>query len=180
MVPSSCVKKRLRRCGRNGPTGNHIPERLWASGTEVAYSNYGVALAGYIVERVSGEPFAEYVENHIFAPLDTDSTTFKEPLSRSLSPRMAKGYELENGRLVAQPFELASSIMPAGAATSTAVAMARFMMMMLNDGPIRRSLVRTARGRHNDGEVLVDQSLDIAAQDLAAANYVVAPAMLGA
>src|SRR3546814_5061894 len=78
----------------------HIPRRLWPAGTEVSYSNYGAALAGYIVERVSGEPFADYVERHIFAPLGMGSTTFREPLPAALAPRMANGYRVENGRFV--------------------------------------------------------------------------------
>jgi CubicO group peptidase (beta-lactamase class C family) len=39
----------------------HIPERIFPPGTTPAYSNYGAALAGYIVERVSGRPFNDYV-----------------------------------------------------------------------------------------------------------------------
>lgn len=120
---------------------SHIPKRVWAPGTEIAYSNYGAALAGYIVERVSDEPFADYVENHIFAPLGMSSTTFREPLPDNLAPRMAKGYELEDGRLVAQPFELYSSIMPAGSATSSAADMARFMMAMLDEGRLDRARI---------------------------------------
>lgn len=112
----------------------HIPERVWAPGTEISYSNYGVALVGYIVERASGETFADYVENHIFKPLGMNSTTFREPLPDALAPRMAKGYEFEGGRFVAQPFELFSNIMPAGSGTASATDMSRFMMAMLNGG----------------------------------------------
>lgn len=119
----------------------HIPERVWAPGVEIAYSNYGVALAGYIVERVSGEAFADYVENHIFEPLGMNSTTFREPLPSALEPRMAKGYELEDGRLVAQSFELFSNIMPAGSGTSSAIDMSRFMMAMLNEGRLGRTRI---------------------------------------
>ncbi len=81
----------------------NVPERRWPAGTEIAYSNFGAALAGYIVERVSGEPFAVYAERHIFAPLGMNSTTFHEPLPTAMSPRMATGYRLANGRLVARP-----------------------------------------------------------------------------
>jgi CubicO group peptidase (beta-lactamase class C family) len=111
-----------------------VPERRWAAGTEIAYSNYGAALAGYIVERVSGEPFADYVERHLFAPLGMASTTFREPLPPALAPRMARGYKFEQGRFVAQPFELIGSIMPAGSATTSAPDMARFMIAMLKGG----------------------------------------------
>src|SRR3546814_12431815 len=107
----------------------HSPRRLWPAGTEVSYSNDGAALAGYIVERVSGEPFADYVERHIFAPLGMGSTTFREPLPAALAPRMANGYRVENGRFVAEPFELFSNIMPAGSGTSRAPALTRFMKM---------------------------------------------------
>src|SRR5258708_25237714 len=44
------------------------PQRLFAPGTVPAYSNYGVGIAGYIVQRVSGQPFEEYVEQHVFLP----------------------------------------------------------------------------------------------------------------
>ncbi|MFC7644728.1 serine hydrolase domain-containing protein [Streptosporangium lutulentum] len=45
------------------------PARLRPPGTGVSYSNYGVALAGYLVEIVSGMPFEEYVGRHVFEPL---------------------------------------------------------------------------------------------------------------
>jgi len=131
----------------------HIPERVWAPGTEAAYSNYGVALAGYIVERVSGEPFAAYVEDHIFSPLGMQSTTFREPLPGHLEDRMATGYEMEDGRLVAQPFELFSSIMPAGSGTSSARDMARFMIALLNGGEL------------GDVRILQPRSVDLLMRD---------------
>ena len=45
------------------------PEQVFEPDTMTAYSNWGVALAGYIVERISGESFADYVHEHIFEPL---------------------------------------------------------------------------------------------------------------
>ncbi len=120
---------------------SHIPLRVWAPGTEISYSNYGVALAGYIVERVSDEPFADYVENHVFKPLGMNATTFREPLPADLEPRMAKGYKIEDGRLISQSFELFSSIMPAGSGTSSAADMSRFIVAMLNDGRLGRTRI---------------------------------------
>ena len=66
--------------------------RVFAPGTTPAYSNYGAALAGYIVERVSGMPFETYVERHIFQPLDMTHSSFRQPLPAALRQFMAKGY----------------------------------------------------------------------------------------
>ena len=68
------------------------PNRIYDAGEQAAYSNYGAALAGYIVERVSGEPFDDYVAHHIFQPLGMTHSTFDQPLPANLAPDMAKGY----------------------------------------------------------------------------------------
>ncbi|WP_067176298.1 serine hydrolase domain-containing protein [Microtetraspora niveoalba] len=47
----------------------HQPARVRPPGTGVSYSNYGVALAGYLVQTVSGTPFEEYVKRRVFEPL---------------------------------------------------------------------------------------------------------------
>lgn len=57
------------------------PAQIYEPGTTVAYSNYGAALAGYIVERVSGMPFYEYVQKNIFAPLGMTHTALNADLS---------------------------------------------------------------------------------------------------
>lgn len=121
----------------------HIPTRQWAPGTEVSYSNYGAALAGYIVERVSGEPFADYVDRHIFAPLGMRHSFFREPLPAAVQPNMATGYKVKDGRLVAEPFELFSNVMPAGSGSATAPDMARFMLAMLGDGKLGAARILT-------------------------------------
>lgn len=107
---------------------------LWEPGTEISYSNYGAALAGYIVERVSGEPFADYIEKHLIAPLGMASTTFREPLPAGISPYMATGYAFSEGRLAPKPFEFFSNVMPAGSASATGPDMARFMLAILGEG----------------------------------------------
>ena len=68
-----------------------VPKRIYAPGTTPAYSNYGASLAGYIVQRISGEPFDAYVEHHIFAPLGMAHSTFRQPLPANLKPLMAEG-----------------------------------------------------------------------------------------
>ena len=63
-----------------------VPQRVFAPGTTPAYSNYGASLAGFIVQRVSGEPFDTYVEKHIFEPLDMKYSSFRQPLPPELAP----------------------------------------------------------------------------------------------
>ncbi len=123
----------------------HIPARVWAPGTEISYSNYGAALAGYIVERVSGELYPDYVEKHIFRPLGMATTTFREPLTGAMRDHMATGYVVKDGRFSATPFEYYSLIMPAGSASATGPDMARFMLAMLNKGQLGTARILTAK-----------------------------------
>lgn len=108
-----------------------IPKRIYPPGTVPAYSNYGASLAGYIVERVSGLPFAEYVEQRIFQPLRMQRSTFRQPVPDELLKDVSNGYMSASGEVV--PFEYGSDV-PAGALSSTAVDMAQFMLAHLNDG----------------------------------------------
>ncbi|MFQ3595907.1 MAG: serine hydrolase domain-containing protein, partial [Sphingomonadaceae bacterium] len=112
------------------------PRRLWPAGTEVAYSNYGSALAGIIVEEATGLPFVEAADARLFAPLRMLSTTFREPLPPALARRMATGYRMEEGQLVAQTPEWISAIGPAGSVSTSAPDMLRFMRMLLNGGKL--------------------------------------------
>jgi CubicO group peptidase (beta-lactamase class C family) len=112
----------------------HIPERVRPPGTWSSYSNYGAALAGLVVENISGMPFAEYIEKNIFEPLGMDHSTFREPLPKDLAPDMAVGYKRKNGLYVPGSFEFISNFGPAGALSSPATDMARFMIAHLQLG----------------------------------------------
>jgi CubicO group peptidase (beta-lactamase class C family) len=108
-----------------------MPERIYPPGKVPAYSNYGVALAGYIVERVSGESFDDYLERHIFRPLGMAYSTFRQPLPEAFTPYMSKGYQLGSGS--AEPYELVGPS-PAGAYAGSGGDMARFMIAHLQRG----------------------------------------------
>ncbi len=110
----------------------HMPPLIYPPGKVVAYSNYGATLAGYIVQRVAGEPFDEYVSRHILQPLGMTHATFQQPLPASLQPLMASGYHrASDGSTV--PFELVEAA-PAGALTTTVTDLAKFMLAQLDDG----------------------------------------------
>ncbi|RYD63511.1 MAG: class A beta-lactamase-related serine hydrolase, partial [Sphingomonadales bacterium] len=108
-----------------------IPERIYQPGTTPAYSNYATALAGYIVERVSGQPFDDYIERNIFQRLGMQYASFRQPLPAKLQPFMSQGYELGSGK--AQRFEQIG-MSPAGALSASGAAMAKFMIAYLNEG----------------------------------------------
>jgi CubicO group peptidase (beta-lactamase class C family) len=107
------------------------PRRIYAPGTTPSYSNYGTALAGYIVERTAKMPFDDYVEQRIFRPLGMAQSTFRQPLPAALAPSMATGYR----QLSAGPskFEIVGPG-PAGALSATGADMAKFMIAHLNEG----------------------------------------------
>jgi CubicO group peptidase (beta-lactamase class C family) len=108
-----------------------IPERIYEPGTTPAYSNYATALAGYIVERVSGMPFDDYIERNIFGRLGMQYASFRQPLPARLKPYASQGYELGSGP--AKGYELIG-MSPAGASAISGGDMAKFMIAHLNNG----------------------------------------------
>ncbi|MBA2920164.1 serine hydrolase [Sphingomonas sp. MAH-20] len=124
------------------------PERIYDAGTTPAYSNWATALAGYIVQRVSGEPFDDYVERHIFAPLGMTDSTFRQPLPARLVPQMATGYA-KPGK--ADKFEIVGPA-PAGSLSAPGIDMARFMLAHLQGGELNGKRIlsaQTAATMHN-------------------------------
>jgi len=113
----------------------NVPARVRPPGQDVAYSNYGSALAGYIVERVSGLSWEEYVERHILGPLGMRSATGRQPVPESLASSASRGYVHRDGRFAAQPFDwIAPPLAPAGAVSASAEAMGHFMIAHLRPG----------------------------------------------
>ncbi|MGY4395422.1 CubicO group peptidase (beta-lactamase class C family) [Sphingomonas sp. UYAg733] len=126
-----------------------LPARITEPGLTPAYSNYGCALAGYIVERVSGESFEAYVERHIFGPLGMRNSTFRQPLPARFKSAMALTYP--SGSAPPTPYELVGPA-PAGALASTGDDMGRFMIAHLQDGMLDGNRIlqpATAELMHN-------------------------------
>ena len=110
------------------------PKRLFAPGTVPAYSNYGVGLASYIVQRVSGEPFEQYAQEHIFAPLGMTHSTFYQPPPKALANAPSAGYR-QNTEKPPVGFEIFNPV-GAGGISSTAADMGRFGAALLNGGEL--------------------------------------------
>jgi len=123
--------------GGLAPLGTYLadamPARVFPPGTVTAYSNYGTTLAGYIVERVSGEPFAQYAQQHILQPLAMRHSTFAQQLPPDLAAQLAVSYDRYDNTYHAMPFEY-FQIAPAGGLSATATDIAQFMIAQLQDG----------------------------------------------
>jgi len=128
----------------------HRPNQIFTPGTVPAYSNYGADLAGYIVQRVSGLPFEEYVQKNIFQPLGISHGTFLEPLPDSFKADLSNGYELASQD--AKPFEwIPPNPAPDGSLSITGAEMASFMIAHLQDGRYRDARIlqpQTAQMMH--------------------------------
>ncbi|HLZ98344.1 MAG TPA: serine hydrolase domain-containing protein [Steroidobacteraceae bacterium] len=107
------------------------PTRIFSAGTTPAYSNYATAMAGYIVQRVSGQPFDDYIETHIFQPLGMQHASFRQPLPAALAPDAAKGYERASEP--PKPYEIVTPA-PAGSLAASGADMAHFMIAHLEGG----------------------------------------------
>lgn len=113
---------------------SHIPARVRPPGDVAAYSNYNAALAGYIVARVSGQSYSEYVQEHILTPLGMISTTAQYPAPPELRAQESVGYVYEDGYQVFPQLLTPEDVYPAGVMRASATDMARFMIMHLQDG----------------------------------------------
>lgn len=121
----------------------HRPALVREPGLITSYSNYGATLTGYVVQRVARQPYPDYVQQHVFAPLAMRGTTFSEPaqagrgvrddaMAPALAARTATGYVRVAGRQTPLPHEyIYPAAAPAGSAYSSADDMARFMLFYL-------------------------------------------------
>lgn len=113
----------------------HEPAQIYEPGTVTAYSNWGTALAGFIVERVAGMPFYEYVHENIFKPLQMEHSAVSADLSDNEWVQR-KRKELQcytaEGELIQDCFYYIT-LYPAGMCTSTLDDFERFAAALLRE-----------------------------------------------
>ncbi len=102
-------------------------ETLYPAATYYQYSNLGLALLGQLVEEVSGEPFAEYVQKHILMPLGLTDIRTKLP-EELYGMQLAVGYSAQTrkGNREKVQFFQANGIGPAAGFSSNVQDLARF------------------------------------------------------
>jgi CubicO group peptidase (beta-lactamase class C family) len=105
----------------------YSPEVRWK------YSNLALAVAGQIVEAVSGESFKAYMQKNVLGPLGMQASSFDENV-----PGIATGYgrRMPDGSRRKMPFVDAKAMGPATGLTSTVEDMARFVSAQFRKGPV--------------------------------------------
>ncbi len=138
-----------------GPADQLTPRRFLegrlvlvrAPGQVTCYDTYAITLAGELVERLSGQPYAQYMRAELFQPLGMERTYVQAPDDRrgvqapeDLRRELATGYGYAEGKHVPQPYEYYNT-QPASSIDSTALDMARFSLGLLGDGGVRAQRV---------------------------------------
>lgn len=113
----------------------HVPGRVRPPGESPAYSNYGAALAGYIVSRVAGQPYDKYIQEHILDPLGMTHSTALASVNPDIAARESVGYQFAEGAFQAFPKLYGPRVLaPIGFMGASASDMARFMIAHLQNG----------------------------------------------
>lgn len=108
----------------------YMPNQIYKPGEVISYSNYGIALAAYVIECITNQDFAEYCEQQIFKPLDMNRTTFKfmHDIVYVSKPYLPSGNET---------IEPHMNLYPEGSVVSTAEDMAKYMKWLLDNDDTR-------------------------------------------
>lgn len=120
--------------------GDHAPE--FEPGSKFDYSNYGFVLLGAIIERVSGQNYYDYVDQHVFAPAGMTSTG-NLPESEAV-PHRAKGYMRKDNAWVPNDELLPYRGMAAGGGYTTVGDMLRFAQALESGKLISRRMLDAA------------------------------------
>ena len=121
----------------------HMPVRVYPAGTVSAYSNYGTALAGYIIERVSGQSYETYLSDHLLQPLGMTHSFVGNGLPDAFSANLSRGYAYENSHYLPLDFEWTAAV-PCAPLRTTVTDLSRFMIAHLNDGCVDGNCILSA------------------------------------
>src|SRR5438067_2653534 len=120
-------------------------EAIYPPETKWKYSNLGMALAGAVVENVSGEPYERYVRRYIFEPPGMESTSVEVPVERRERLSIGYGRRLPDGTRVTQPYSETRGIAPAAGLASTVEDLARFVSLQFRDSSAGGNQIVNAR-----------------------------------
>lgn len=111
--------------------GRHMPSVVMPPGKIYSYSSFGIALEGYLVQKISGIPFDVYIEKNILHPLNMHESGFR--LTPEMAFHLADGYEYHKGHYRPEPLDY-FNIGPAAGLFSTASDMSHFLIAQMENG----------------------------------------------
>jgi len=114
---------------------SNMSARVRPPGDYAGYSNYNAMLAGYIVARVSGQPYEQYIQEHILDPLGMVHSTVQSSISPDLREYLSVGYTYADSVFKPHPdYTVQPALLPSGSHRASATDMARFMIAHLQGG----------------------------------------------
>jgi len=113
-------------------------------GTSYNYSNANYMILGLLVQTISQEPYGDYIEQHIFRPLDMSHSFTSQDRARRAD--LATGYRYWFGLPVAFDAPYLAAALPAGGLISTAEDMTHYLAMYLGGGTYHGRALLSANG----------------------------------
>ena len=140
----------------NSPTSTFIEDLdhlaryrpVYQPGEHEEYSNWNYVLLAQVVTRVSGQPYAEYVDENIFEPLGMSLSTFADYHS---IPHAATGNLITFGFSVPYDEKFVPGMVGAGYMTSTSEDMAHYLSLVLGEGQYLDKSLLPASGKGSYG-----------------------------
>jgi CubicO group peptidase (beta-lactamase class C family) len=108
---------------------HHSRISRWRPGTRMAYCNSGPAVAAYIVEKITGEKFEDYVSKNFFEPIGMKTATYFQPTTGTLTSL----YHAD-GKTTYPYWNV--EYRPAGSINASAKDMAAYVQFYLNRGTV--------------------------------------------
>ncbi|MCJ7624544.1 MAG: beta-lactamase family protein [Anaerolineaceae bacterium] len=139
------------------PLGEFYDGRLRAEiypGEKWAYANHAYATLGQLIEDISGQPFEEYMIEHVFEPLGMKYTDYL--LSERVMSEFAQGYNFKKGVFKPVPYQRII-IGAAGSIFSSVNEMAKYAAAIMNGGENEHGRVLKAETLN----VMMESQLDI-------------------
>ena len=117
-----------------------MPPRMHPPGTAVLYTNHGNALAGLVVQNITGVGFSDHVRRTILEPLEMTNTAYYVDAHQ---PELSRSYEVsDDGSVSPWPYEYFATV-PASAVHTTARDMGSYLMLHATDGTVHGNEVLT-------------------------------------
>jgi CubicO group peptidase (beta-lactamase class C family) len=104
----------------------------WPPSTRFSYSNPDYGVAGYLIEKISGQPWTTYIRNNVFTPLEISAGDFDlTPQNRAL---LAQGYQRPDGKQIQPVAYKEIYLRPAGDLKASPAELAKLLQFFLRRG----------------------------------------------